>query len=101
MSCDELVEVLAGPRGAALASACSPSLWGALATLRAALEAPPRDEYHTMKGVYEHRHGLFCALVKTNRSAWKSRKHSDGELCFGGGSFVAGLFFKTTGAPHT
>ena len=66
--------------------------------LRAALEAPPRDKYHTMKELYEHRRGLFCALARYNLSAWKSRRHADGELCFGGdGSFVAGLHLATTG----
>jgi hypothetical protein len=55
-----------------------------------------------MAEVYEHRHGLFCALAKGNRMAWKSRRHADGELCFGGdGSFVAGLTLKDSGHAIT
>jgi hypothetical protein len=35
---------------------------------------------------------LFAALVKQNRSnAWKSLRHEDGELCFGGGWFIVGI----------
>lgn len=55
------------------------------------------DEHHTMAELYEHRHGLFCALVRDNPTAWKSRKHSDGEPCFGGGWFVCGVYLRATG----
>lgn len=56
-------------------------------------EQHPRDEYHTMEELYEYRM-LYNALAF---NAWaesgahpviKSWRHSDGELCFGGGWFV-------------
>ena len=35
---------------------------------------------------------LFAVLVKQNRDkAWKSLRHEDGELCFGGGWFIVGI----------
>lgn len=50
------------------------------------------DGYHTFNGLYYQRMVLFAALVKQNKdSAWKSRKHEDGELCFGGGWFIVGI----------
>lgn len=65
-----------------------------LAALRsrvADLEANPRDEYHTMAELYEYRMLYNAhtanALAKDGRAV-KSWKHSDGELCFGGGWFV-------------
>ena len=49
------------------------------------------DGYHTFNELYEHRINLFLALMKTSISnpavkecGW-SKRHSDGELCFGGG----------------
>ena len=60
------------------------------------------DGYHTMAELYEHRHALFCALIAApkgdnHNASFKSWRHSDGELCFGGGWFVAGLYLKHTG----
>ena len=50
------------------------------------------DGYHTFNGRYYQRMVLFAALVKQNKdSAWKSHRHEDGELCFGGGWFIVGL----------
>lgn len=50
------------------------------------------DGYHTFNGLYQQRMVLFAALVKQNKdSAWKSHRHEDGELCFGGGWFIAGI----------
>ena len=50
------------------------------------------DGYHTFNGLYYQRMVLFAALVKVHRvRAWKSRRHSDGELCFGGGWFIVGI----------
>ena len=50
------------------------------------------DGYHTFHGLYHQRTVLFAALVKAHRSkAWKSRRHSDGEPCFGGGWFIVGI----------
>jgi hypothetical protein len=57
------------------------------------LRANPRDEYHTMDELYDYRM-LYNALAF---NAWaaagtypvvKSWRHSDGELCFGGGWFI-------------
>ena len=50
------------------------------------------DGYHTFNGLYYQRMVLFAALVKAHKDkAWKSRKHEDGELCFGGGWFIVGI----------
>lgn len=50
------------------------------------------DGYHTFNGLYYQRMVLFAALVKAYRDkAWKSYRHEDGELCFGGGWFVVGI----------
>ena len=35
---------------------------------------------------------LFATIVKQNKEkAWKSFRHEDGELCFGGGWFIVGI----------
>ena len=48
--------------------------------------------YHTFNGLYYQRMVLFATLVKTYKyRSWKSRRHSDGELCFGGGWFIVGI----------
>lgn len=50
------------------------------------------DGYHTFNGLYYQRMILFAALVKQNKGrAWKSYRHEDGELCFGGGWFIVGI----------
>ena len=50
------------------------------------------DGYHTFKQLYYQRMMLFAVIVKQNRNkAWKSLRHSDGELCFGGGWFIVGI----------
>lgn len=50
------------------------------------------DGYHTFNGLYYQRMILFSALVRAYRDrAWKSYKHEDGELCFGGGWFIVGI----------
>lgn len=50
------------------------------------------DGYHTFNGLYYQRMILFAALVKAYKDkAWKSRRHEDGELCFGGGWFIVGI----------
>lgn len=57
------------------------------------LRENPRDEYHSMDEIYDYRM-LYNALAF---NAWsehgthpvvKSWRHSDGELCFGGGWFI-------------
>lgn len=50
------------------------------------------DGFHTFNSLYHQRLILFAALVNTFPSlAWKSRKHSDGEVPFGGGWFIVGV----------
>lgn len=50
------------------------------------------DGYHTFNGLYYQRMMLFAVLVKTHKDySWKSRRHSDGEPCFGGGWFIVGI----------
>lgn len=50
------------------------------------------DGYHTFNGLYYQRMVLFAALVNAYKDkAWKSWKHEDGELCFGGGWFIVGI----------
>ena len=51
------------------------------------------DGYHTFKELYNYRKlynaCLFNEWVKQNKyNVHKSKRHSDGELCFGGGWFV-------------
>ena len=50
------------------------------------------DGYHTFNSLYEQRMYLFATIVNQNKDkAWKSYKHEDGELCFGGGWFIVGV----------
>ena len=50
------------------------------------------DGYHTFNNLYYQRMVLFATLVKAHKDeAWKSWKHEDGELCFGGGWFIVGI----------
>ena len=50
------------------------------------------DGFHTFRQLYYQRMMLFAAIVKQNKDkAWKSLRHEDGELCFGGGWFVVGI----------
>ena len=50
------------------------------------------DGYHTFGELYEHRNKLFAVIVNEHKDiSWKSRRHSDGEPCFGGGWFVVGI----------
>lgn len=70
------------------------------------------DGYHTFDELYDHRISLYIALCKKVHemdevkcamsgmhrsvypyfSVWKSKRHSDGELCFGTGTqFVLGI----------
>ena len=68
------------------------------ATVVGAIKIPPTgigdlsDGYHTFNELYYQRMMLFAALVKVYKDkAWKSHRHEDGELCFGGGWFVVGI----------
>lgn len=51
------------------------------------------DGYHTFNSLYHQRAVLFAALVKAHRDrAWKSWRHSDGELPFGKENyFIVGI----------
>ena len=50
------------------------------------------DGYHTFDSLYHQRAILFATLVNTYTDrAWKSKKHHDGEDCFGGGWFIVGI----------
>ena len=50
------------------------------------------DGFHTFNSLYYQRMILFATLVKTYKDrAWKSLRHDDGELCFGGGWFIVGI----------
>jgi len=50
------------------------------------------DGYHTFNELYEHRHALCLALMKAMPEHWWfSKRHHDGELCFGDGDwFIVG-----------
>jgi hypothetical protein len=55
------------------------------------------DGYHTFEELYDHRITLYIALCAaqrlfTEKEIWRSKYHSDGELCFGTGTqFVLGI----------
>ena len=58
------------------------------------------DGYHTFNSLYRQRLILTAALVKAHRDvAWKSLRHEDGQLCFGGGWFIVG--FDTPDGGYT
>ena len=47
------------------------------------------DGFHTFNSLYYQRAILFATIVNTYKElAWKSKKHEDGEFCFGGGWFI-------------
>lgn len=70
-------------------------------------EMDAQDGYHTFKELYNHRITLYIALARMTQSytdmanhefgserirIWRSKKHSDGEICFGTGTqFVLGI----------
>lgn len=49
------------------------------------------DGYHTFADLYEQRLILSAALAKNNPHAWKSKRHGDGSVPFGGGWFIMGF----------
>lgn len=50
------------------------------------------DGFHTFRQLYYQRMMLFATIVNQNKDrAWKSLRHEDGELCFGGGWFIVGI----------
>lgn len=50
------------------------------------------DGYHTFADLYEQRLILSAALAKNNPYAWKSKRHDDGSVPFGGGWFIMGFY---------
>ena len=58
------------------------------------------DGYHTFEELYEHRHALTLSLMKARPDLfWFSRRHNDGELCFGDGNwFIVGAELPGAGA---
>lgn len=49
------------------------------------------DGYHTFADLYEQRLILSAALAKNNPHAWKSKRHEDGSVPFGGEWFIMGF----------
>lgn len=50
------------------------------------------DGFHTFDSLYYQRAILFATIVNTYKElAWKSKKHEDGQFCFGGGWFIVGI----------
>ena len=49
------------------------------------------DGFHTFADLYEQRLILSAALAKNNPYAWKSKRHEDGSVPFGGGWFIMGF----------
>jgi hypothetical protein len=50
------------------------------------------DGYHTFNSLYHQRAILFATIVNAHSDiSWKSLRHEDGELCFGGGWFIVGI----------
>lgn len=58
------------------------------------------DGFHTFNSLYYQRAILFATIVNTHKNlSWKSERHEDGELCFGGGWFIVGI--DTPNGPYT
>lgn len=57
------------------------------------------DGYHTFAELYEHRHALFLALMRSNPTlSWYSLLHSDGTTPFGDPNwFIAGMCLEDKG----
>ena len=57
------------------------------------------DGYHTFAELYEHRHALMLAFMRAAPDlCWFSRRHADGELCFGSGEwFIVGAELPDSG----
>ena len=62
------------------------------------LKENPRDEYHTMHELYEYRM-LYNALAANSNAEFsmKSKRHHDGELCFGGKYFIVVMYLSIDG----
>lgn len=52
------------------------------------------DGYHSFDELYDHRHALFIALMRSHQSmSWRSRRHDDGSGF--DGWFIAGMHLPT------
>lgn len=50
------------------------------------------DGYHTFNDLYEQRLHLTAAVANAYPNlCWKTHRHEDGELCFGGGWFLVNI----------
>ena len=59
-------------------------------------EGQVSDGYHTFDELYDFRRAYNAALVNTHiYPCIKSRRHNDGELCFGGGWFIVQMNLPT------
>ncbi|WP_290437772.1 hypothetical protein [Muribaculum intestinale] len=59
-------------------------------------EGQVSDGYHTFDELYDFRRAYNAALVNTHvYPCIKSHRHSDGELCFGGGWFIVQMNLPT------
>lgn len=58
------------------------------------------DGYHTFTELYDHRITLYISLCAaqrlfTDKEVWRSKRHSDGEMCFGTGTqYILGIGTK-------
>lgn len=58
------------------------------------------DGYHTFDSLYHQRLVLFATLVNLNRNkSWKTKRHEDGEECFGGDWFL--VCIDTPDGPYS
>ena len=58
------------------------------------------DGYHTFDDLYNQRCILFAKLVEIYKDrAWKTKRHDDGELCFGGTNFL--VCIDTPNGPYS
>lgn len=58
------------------------------------------DGYHTFDSLYHQRLVLFATLVNLNKDmCWKTKRHEDGEECFGGDWFL--VCIETPDGPYS
>jgi len=58
------------------------------------------DGYHTFDSLYHQRLVLFASLVNLNKDmCWKTKRHEDGEECFGGDWFL--VCIETPDGPYS
>lgn len=76
----------------------SSEAWGEREGRKAAVTGETSDGYHTFNELYEFRMlynaAFFNELSPALEGVHKSKRHSDGELCFGGGWFIVTAYLK-------